>query len=99
MYFFQFENMVSFDVLNVIDDHFMEELGSKVRSAYGEVRFMKFIHEMIWVAFVHNEQALEMAKGGPIQVCGHDLTVHLKVHTVQRQKVSGPDLIFHLVCY
>ena len=89
MYFFQFENMVSFDVLNVIDDHFMEELGSKVRSAYGEVRFMKFIHEMIWVAFVHNEQALEMAKGGPIQVCGHDLTVHLKVHTVQQQKVSG----------
>ena len=33
----------------------------------------------IRVAFVQNEKALDMSAGGPIEVCGHELTVHLKV--------------------
>ena len=36
-FLFQFENVVSFDVMNVIDDHFMSTL-KDVLNAVGEIR-------------------------------------------------------------
>ena len=64
----QFENMVSFDIQNVTDDHFIKTLTEELTSQCGEIRFTKLIHEMIWVAFVNNEHALEAIKLGPLKV-------------------------------
>ena len=74
----QFANMANFDIQTVTDEHFMETLIQKIRTECGEIRFTKFIHEMIWIAFVLNEKALEAVKLSPMEVCGHELTVHLK---------------------
>lgn len=63
----QFENVVSFDIQNVIDDHFMQELNERMEEV-GKVRFTKFINEMIWVAFMDHSKALQAEKLGVIQV-------------------------------
>ena len=39
---------------------------------------------MIWVAFVHNEKALDAVKCGPLDVCGHEMTIHLKTPDWQK---------------
>jgi len=76
----QFENMVSFDVQNVIDDHFMAATVEFMEEKCGgKVRFAKFVNEMVWVAFVDHSKALAAAELGPINVCGHDMTVRLKL--------------------
>lgn len=63
---FQFENVVSFDIQNVIDDHFMQTLVDKLEEV-GKVRFTKYINEMIWVAFMDHAHALEAEKLSTIQ--------------------------------
>ena len=60
--------MVSFDIHSVTDDHFIKSLIEELTSQCGEIRFTKLIHEMIWVAFVNNETALEATKLGPLKV-------------------------------
>ncbi len=73
----QFENMGSFDVQNVIDDHFMASLAEELQE-FGKIRFTKYINDMIWVAFMDHSKALEAEKAGRIEVCGHALTIRLK---------------------
>lgn len=74
----QFDNLGSFDVSSVVaDDHFMESLSAEV-SKIGQIRFIKCIHELVWVAFMNHSKALEAVDVGKIQVCGHDLTIRLK---------------------
>jgi hypothetical protein len=60
--------MVSFDIHGVTDDHFMKTLAEELTSQCGEIRFTKLIHEMIWVSFVNNQDALEAVKLGPLKV-------------------------------
>lgn len=57
----QFENVVSFDLQNVIDDHFMDELHEELGKV-GPIRFTKYINEMIWVAFMDHSHALDAEK-------------------------------------
>ena len=59
--------MVSFDIQNVIDDHFMEQMREKIEEI-GKIRFVKYIHEMIWIAFVDNSHALAAVELGMIKV-------------------------------
>lgn len=63
----KFESIVSFDVQNVIDDHFMKELVERLE-AVGKIRFTKFVNEMIWVAFMDHAKALDAVKLGAVQV-------------------------------
>ena len=63
----QFENVVSFDIQNVIDDHFMEALRARIEEV-GQIRFVKYIHEMIWIAFKDHSKALEAEQIGNITV-------------------------------
>ena len=60
--------MVSFDIQNVTDDHFIKTLTEELTTKCGEVRFTKLVHEMIWVCFVNNKDALEAAQQGPLKV-------------------------------
>ena len=60
--------MASFDIQSVTDEHFMHSLIEELTTQCGEIRFTKLIHEMIWVAFVSNEKALEAVKLGPLTV-------------------------------
>ena len=60
--------MVSFDIQGVTDEHFMKTLAEELTSQCGEIRFTKLIHEMIWVSFVNNQDALEAVKQGPLKV-------------------------------
>uniref|UniRef100_A0A0K2U5M9 phosphoinositide 5-phosphatase n=1 Tax=Lepeophtheirus salmonis TaxID=72036 RepID=A0A0K2U5M9_LEPSM len=73
----QFENVVSLDIHSILDDHFMECLKESMNEI-GPVRFLKFIHEMIWVGFMDHEKALVADRIGIVQVCGHDLTIRLR---------------------
>ncbi|XP_059090202.1 synaptojanin-1-like isoform X2 [Tigriopus californicus] len=73
----QFENVVSFDLQNVIDDHFMDELHEELGKV-GPIRFTKYINEMIWVAFMNHSHALDAEKVHQISVCGHEITIRLK---------------------
>ena len=41
------------DLNEIVDEHFLESLKSTLTEAFGELRFVKFINEMLWVAF-HN---------------------------------------------
>jgi hypothetical protein len=43
----QFDSAVSFDIQNVIDDHFMTSMVEQLE-AIGKIRFTKYINEMIW---------------------------------------------------
>ena len=58
---------MSFDIQNVIDDHFMESLREKIEEI-GKIRFVKYIHEMIWIAFMDHSHALAAVEGGLIKV-------------------------------
>ena len=60
--------MVSFDIQSVIDDHFLQALKEELTSRCGEIRFTKPIHEMIWISFSNNQDALEAVKLGPFKV-------------------------------
>ncbi len=64
---FQFENVVSFDIQSVVDEHFMQSLSERLGEV-GKVRFTKCINEMIWVAFQDHGKAIEAEKLGSIQV-------------------------------
>ena len=59
--------MVSFDIQNVIDDHFMQTLREELEEI-GKIRFTKYINEMIWVAFMDHGKALEATTKGQIKV-------------------------------
>ena len=61
--------MVSFDIHGVTDDHFMKSLTEELNKRCGEIKFTKLIHEMIWVSFVNNQDAMEAVKQGPLKVC------------------------------
>ena len=67
-FYFQFENMVSFDIQSVTDEHFIKTLTEQLTSQCGEIRFTKLVHEMIWVCFVNNKDALEAVQHGPLKV-------------------------------
>ena len=66
--YLQFENMVSFDIQSVTDDHFIKTLTEELTSQCGEIKYTKLIHEMIWVCFVNNNHALEAINHGPLKV-------------------------------
>lgn len=73
----QFENLVAPAIQEVMDDHFMQQLQERLKEI-GELRFIKYIHEMIWVAFADYRVALEAVELGTIEVCGHEMTFRLK---------------------
>ena len=50
----------------------------KITEEFGDLRFIKFINEMIWVAFNNYKLALDAVEKGSIEVCGHTLTISLK---------------------
>ena len=60
--------MVSFDIQSVTDEHFIKTLTEELTTKCGEVRFTKLIHEMIWVCFINNKDALEAVQQGPLKV-------------------------------
>ena len=74
----QFDDVIGADLNEIVDDHFTESLKSKIIEELGELRFIKFINEMIWVAFNNYSNALEAAEKNSIEVCGHTLTISLK---------------------
>jgi hypothetical protein len=41
-------------------------------------RYVKYIHEMIWVSFVDNAKAVDAVALSPIEICGHEMTIRLK---------------------
>ena len=41
-------------------------------------RYVKYIHEMIWVSFMDNSKAVDAVGLSPITVCGHEMTIRLK---------------------
>ena len=41
-------------------------------------RYVKYIHEMIWVSFMDNSKAIDAVDLSPITVCGHEMTIRLK---------------------
>ena len=52
-----------------MDEHFLESLKSTLTEAFGELRFVKFINEMIWVAFNNYKLAIDAVLKGSIEVC------------------------------
>ena len=60
--------MVSFDIHSVTDEHFIKSLTEELTIGCGEIKFTKLVHEMIWVAFVHNQDALKAIQQGPLKV-------------------------------
>lgn len=74
----QFDDVIGADLNEIVDEHFMQTLKEKIHDNFGEVRFVKFINEMIWVAFNNYKLALEAAEKGSIEVCGHSMTISIR---------------------
>ena len=74
----QFDDVIGADLNEIVDEHFTESLKEKIAEEVGEIRFIRFANEMIWVAFNNYQLALDAAAKGTIEVCGHSLTMSLK---------------------
>ena len=48
----------------------MENLADKLNEI-GKVRFIKYIHDTIWVAFMDHAKALDAVKVGSFEVCNN----------------------------
>lgn len=64
----QFEDVIGADLLDIVGDHFLGTLKELLIEAYGDIRFVKFMNEMIWVAFQDYKMALNAASQGSIEV-------------------------------
>ena len=64
----QFDDIIGADLNEIVDEHFTETLKEKITEEYGELRFVKFINEMIWVAFNNYKLALDAVLKGSIEV-------------------------------
>merc|ERR550534_504381 len=73
-----FDDAIGADLNEIFDEHFAESLKTKITEEFGDLRFIKFINEMIWVAFNNYKLALDAVEKGSIEVCGHTLTISLK---------------------
>jgi hypothetical protein len=81
----QFENVIPGDVDQIVDDHFMESLRDKL-SEIGELRFVKYIHELIWVAFSNYKLALDVVDMNSIEVINFvaDFTNYKKLQKITK---------------
>ena len=74
----QFEEVIGADLNEVVDEHFLETLKTKLTENFGELKFIKFINEMIWVAFNNYEKAIDASEQGSLEICGHNMTIRLR---------------------
>lgn len=74
----QFEDVIGADLNEIVDEHFLETLKTQLAEVFGDIRFVKFINEMIWVAFQDYKMALNAASEAAIEICGHNMTIRLK---------------------
>ena len=65
----QFDDIIGADLNEIVDEHFTETLKTNITEEYGELRFVKFINEMIWVAFNNYKLAIDAVLKGSIEVC------------------------------
>ena len=60
--------MIGADLNEIVDEHFTETLKTTITEEFGDLRFIKFINEMIWVAFNNYKLALDaLLKGKEIR--------------------------------
>ena len=62
----QFDDVIGADLNEIVDEHFTETLKTKITEEFGDLRFMKFINEMIWVSFNNYQLALDAVEKGSI---------------------------------
>jgi len=44
-------------------------------ASIGPVRFLKLLHDTIWVSFEDPSKAVEAVTRSPLSVCGHELSI------------------------
>ena len=71
----QFDDVIGETLNEIVDEHFIESIKTKLTEEFGELRFVKFVNEMIWVAFSNYKMALDVVEKGSIEICGHNLTI------------------------
>ena len=55
----QFDDVIGADLNEIVDEHFLQQLKEELSGQIGDLRFVKFVNEMIWAQFANYKNALE----------------------------------------
>ena len=58
----QFDDVIGADLNEIVDEHFLQQLKEELSGQIGDLRFVKFVNEMIWAQFANYKNALEAEK-------------------------------------